>query len=201
MKSKFFGVVKRGPPGEIKKYKMRLVARGDQAQENINWTKSTAAVPTNTTINCLLRAAAVGDLALKQYDVEAAFLSTDIDNDNCYMGLGGPMRLWRFPDGKDRPTPEYDGVRGIELVAWIRRGLYGLRQGMRLFIAALAGVLAGLGLKQSIVDPCLFTKKTRRFEYRYPTSEKSMGGRPMETIVYRTESEFDGMQGGKLTLG
>lgn len=160
LQCKFFGKVKRNADGTINKFKMRLVARGDMAKEHVHFGSSSAPVPSNVIFRALVALAAANGWDITQWDVSTAFLEADIDNDNCYIRMPQHYRRWVYQDGLVRNQPKHRSEHGVELVGHLRRALYGMPQGMRLYIKLFHDFLLEQGFKQSKVDLCLWHKFT-----------------------------------------
>ena len=77
--SKWVFKIKRGPNGEIDKYKARLIAKGYTQVEGLDYTDTFAPVTKFTTIRSLLTLAAQHDLEVHQIDVKAAFLNGELE--------------------------------------------------------------------------------------------------------------------------
>ena len=79
--SKWVFKIKRGPNGEINKYKAHLVAKGYTQIEGLNYTDTFAPVTKFTTIRSLLVLAAQHNLEVHQIDVKAAFLNGKLEEE------------------------------------------------------------------------------------------------------------------------
>jgi len=79
--SKWVFKIKRGPNGEINKYKARLVMKGYTQVEGLDYTDTFAPVTKFTTIHSLLALAAQHDLEVHQIDIKAAFLNGKLDEE------------------------------------------------------------------------------------------------------------------------
>ena len=75
--SKWVFKIKRGPNGEINKYKAHLIMKGYTQVEGLNYTDTFAPVTKFTTIRSLLTLAAQHDLEVHQIDVKVAFLNRE----------------------------------------------------------------------------------------------------------------------------
>jgi hypothetical protein len=153
--------------------KMRCVARGDQCVGDIHMDDTASPVPTPEAFRCLLALSSVRNATLVTWDISTAFLHEELDSEAVFLLLPKQYRLWRYPDGEDRPTATYDGIKGDLLVGHCRRALYGLPQSCRLFVKGLHKTFASQGLKQSPVEPCLFTKETPQWLFQYPDSTQT----------------------------
>ena len=120
-----------------KRYKARLVVKGFQQKESVDYTDIFSLVVKLTTIRLVLRIVTVENLHLEQLDVKTAFLHGDLEED-IYI---------RQPQGFI--------VQGKEsLVCKLRKNLYGLKQAPRQWYKkfdVLCIVLGSQGIKQTIV--------------------------------------------------
>ena len=125
--------------------KGRLVARGFQQIEGIDYTETFAPVIKFTTIRLLLALVAHLNLELHQMDVVTAFLNGDLDED-IYM---------EQPDGCiDNSKPKSD------FVCKLLKAVYGLKQAHRQWHAKIDDFLIDdLGFKTTRSDPCLYIKR------------------------------------------
>ena len=125
--------------------KGRLVARGFQQIEGIDYTETFAPVIKFTTIRMLLALVAHFDLELHQMDVVTAFLNGDLDED-IYM---------EQPEGyviSSKPKSDF--------VCKLLKAVYGLKQAHRQWHAKIDDFLIGdLGFMTTRSDPCLYIKR------------------------------------------
>lgn len=129
--------IKYNSDGTVNKYKARLVARGFQQKQGIDYEETFAPVGTFTSLRLLLAIAVKKDLKLYQFDVESAFLNGDLQH-NIYMYQ---------PSG-------YDDESGR--VCKLKKALYGLKQASRSWNTSIHTTLLDMGFKHSQVDPCLY---------------------------------------------
>lgn len=136
------GISKDGAPYE--KYKARIVTRGFQQKEGIDYAETFAPVVKFTTLRLFFALVAHLDLECHQMDVKTAFLNGDLDKD-VYM---------EQPDGfKDSARPDH--------VCKLKKALYGLKQAPRLWFAKIDSFLISeLDFESSPYDPCLYVFKT-----------------------------------------
>jgi hypothetical protein len=135
-------VLKRkiGPDGKVKRYKARLVARGFQQREGIDFTEIFATVMKPTTWRILLALACHYNWKSYQFDVITAFLNGDLDEE-IYM----------------RAPPGYPCADGEVLL--LKKALYGLKQASRSWYTKFKEEMTKLGWIASMYDPCLFIWK------------------------------------------
>ena len=125
------------------KYKARVVTRGFQQKEGVDYAETFAPVVKFTTLRIFFALVASLDLHCHQMDVKTAFLNGDIDQD-VYM---------EQPQGfKD---PKLDNH-----VCKLKKALYGLKQAPRQWFAKIDSFLvAELRFESSAYDPCLYVRK------------------------------------------
>jgi len=143
--SKFVFRVKRKADGSIDRYKARLVARGFQQQEGIDYEETFAPVAKFTTIRTVLALAAAEQLEVHQMDVKTAFLNGDLEEE---VFLAPP-----------------DGVTGaVSATAgkvWrLKKALYGLKQAPRMWNIKLHEFLTGIGFLRTESDHSLYVRGT-----------------------------------------
>jgi hypothetical protein len=137
---------KRDVYGNIENYKARLVARGLQQQEGVDFEDIFSPTAQSASFRVLCSIAAKQQLDLQQIDVSTAFRKGDL-HDEVYVRpptcLNMSTKVWR-----------------------LQKALYGLRQAAKAWNDKLVTVLTTLGFKPSYGDPCLFIKwKHRRMAY------------------------------------
>jgi len=133
---------KRGPAGEIAKYKGRLVVRGDTQVPYVDYTETWAPVARYTTLRYLLGLCTRNDLALLQLDVATAFLNGEVAEE---IYINEPRGYERGPPG---------------LVCRLRKALYGLKQAARAWYHKLRATLERAGFVACEADECLFKRGT-----------------------------------------
>jgi hypothetical protein len=127
--------------GAILKNKARLVARGYNQEEGIDFEESFAPVARLEAIRIFLAFAAKMNLIVYQMDVKTAFLN-GILREEVYVTQ---------PDGfvdPDRPHHVYR----------LKKALYGLKQAPRAWYDMLSTYLISKGFKKGSVDPTLFIR-------------------------------------------
>ena len=137
--SKWVFKIKRGPNGEIDKYKACLVAKGYTQIEGLDYTDTFGPITKFTTIHSLLVLAAQHDLEVHQIDVKAAFLNGKLEEE-IYL----------------RPPP---GFHDDPKVVWrLLRALYGLKQASKAWYDMLRKTFESLRFMHSEADHSLFYK-------------------------------------------
>jgi hypothetical protein len=129
-------MVKKCPPlksdGSIERYKARLVARGFQQTQGLDYDETFAPVAHMTTIQTLIAVAASSSWTISQMDVKNAFLNGDLQE--VYM---------HPPPGVDTPSGH---------VCRLRRALYGLKQAPRAWFERFISVITAAGFSSSEHD-------------------------------------------------
>jgi hypothetical protein len=123
--------IKTKSNSSIERYKARLVARGFQQTQGLDYDETFAPVAHMTTVRTLIAVAASSSWTIFQMDVKNAFLNGDLGE--VYM---------HPPPGVDTPSGH---------VCRLRRALYGLKQAPR-FIS----IITDAGFSSSEHDPALF---------------------------------------------
>ena len=127
---------KRYPDGTVKKLKARLVARGDQQVEGVDYFDSFSPVVQWSTIRLLLVLSMMLNLKSVQVDYTLAFVQAPAEN-NVFVEM-----------------PRMFDVPGY--VFELKRNLYGLCEAPRNFFQHLKKGLNDRGLKNSKYDHCMF---------------------------------------------
>jgi hypothetical protein len=131
--------LKRGPKGEILRYKARYVVRGFEQQEGIDYAETFASVVKPMSYKALFAIAAALDLEIHQMDVKTAFLYGDIDTEI-------------FVD-----PPE--GMEcGSDQTCRLNKALYGLKQSPRIWYNTLLEFLKTQGFEPLTSDLGIFSK-------------------------------------------
>ena len=133
--------IKTNPDGSFDKMKVRRILRGDR-QHASTYTETFAAVINTATVSIMIALAAANNTILHGFDIKTAYLAAPIDVDNLYCEVPP-----RYID--DRETYP-------DLVAHVRKGIYGTKQGAFTFYCAMTAWLATVGLHPSSADPCLY---------------------------------------------
>ena len=169
--------IKRGPNGEVERYKARLVARGFEQREGVDYQEVFAPTSKQATLRALLSLAAVNDLEVVHLDVKTAFLNGDLEEE-IYMVQ---------PEGYE------EGGRNI--VCRLRKALYGLKQAPRAWHDRLKSELDVLGFTPSIADPSFYICKGQVPIYLLAYVDDliivSADSKLIETKVSALQSKFD----------
>ncbi|CAI7809752.1 unnamed protein product [Closterium sp. NIES-53] len=129
--------IKSDADGKFERYKSRLVAKGYQQKEKVDYKELFAPVVKPTTLSNLLEGAAIKGWVVKQMDVTTAFLNGVIEEE---ISMAQPEG---FDDGSGR-------------VLRLKKALYGLKQAPRQWYLKLRGVLEEISFTPSTADHSLF---------------------------------------------
>ncbi|CAI7811380.1 unnamed protein product [Closterium sp. NIES-53] len=135
--SKWLFKIKSDANGNIERYKSRLVVKGYQQKEKVDYKELFAPVVKPTTLRTLLAGAAIKGWVVKQMDVTTAFLNGVLEEEIFMAQLEG------FDDGSGR-------------VLKLKKVLYGLKQAPRQWYLKFRGVLEEIGFTPSTADHSLF---------------------------------------------
>jgi hypothetical protein len=141
LKNKFVFTKKFNSDGSLNKYKARLVVKGYEQKEGIDFSETFAPVVKFTSLRLLLSLAAINDWEIEQMDFITAFLNGDIEEE-IYM---------EQPKGLE--------IKGQEnKVFLLKKSLYGLKQAPRQWNKKLREYLINYGFKQCVTDNGVFIK-------------------------------------------
>ncbi|CAI7758727.1 unnamed protein product [Closterium sp. NIES-53] len=135
--SKWVFKVKSGADGALERFKSRLVAKGFQQKEKVDFGEIFAPVVQPVTLRTVLAGAAVKGWHVKQMDITTAFLNGILLED-IYMAQ---------PDGYED---------GTSRVCKLKKAIYGLKQAPRCWYEKLEEVSLSGGFKTSQADHSLF---------------------------------------------
>ena len=145
LQSKWVFKTKMQSDGTVQRYRARLVAKGFQMKEGIDYYESFSPVFSYPSFRMVMARAAAMDLQVDQWDLKNAFLQQRIDVEHLYMSP--PAGYDKFlEDGK---TPAALHCLG---------SIYGMVQSSRLLHVRLAKFLLKHGYRQLISDKCVFIK-------------------------------------------
>jgi Reverse transcriptase (RNA-dependent DNA polymerase)/gag-polypeptide of LTR copia-type/GAG-pre-integrase domain len=133
--------IKRTADGSIERYKGRIVAKGYAQREGIDYTETFAPTARFGALRTVIALAAIEDMELESVDISTAFLNGEIDAE-VYM---------QKPEGVEIP-----GFEGPEWVLQLLKGLYGIKQGPRLWSQKLHTALSEIGFKRLECDHSVF---------------------------------------------
>ena len=123
--------------GWVVKAKSRLVARGFKQREGVDFGETFAPTVSSSCVRLLSAIACECDLDLCHFDVDQAFVQSDLEEDV----------FLRLPKG----CGDLSGK-----VVRLNKSLYGLKQASRTWHAHLTTCLKRLGFEQCMTDVCVF---------------------------------------------
>ncbi|CAI7889501.1 unnamed protein product [Closterium sp. NIES-53] len=135
--SKWLFKIKSDADGKIERYKSRLVEKGYQQKEKVDYKEFFSPVVKPTTLRTLLAGATIKGWVVKQIDVTTAFLNGVLEEEIISTQSEG------YDDGSGR-------------VLRLKKALYGLKQAPRQWYLKLRGVLEEIGFTPSSADHSLF---------------------------------------------
>lgn len=125
-----------------RRYKARLVVKGFQQKQGIDFTEIFSPVVKMTTIRVILSIVAAENLHLEQLDVKTAFLHGDLEEE-IYMTQ---------PEGFEVPGTK-------NLVCKLHKSLYGLKQAPRQWYKKFNEFMSNSGFNRCDMDHCCYVKK------------------------------------------
>jgi hypothetical protein len=142
---------KDGIPGvEDPRCKARLVVKGFNQKEGIDFNEIFSPVVRHTSIRVLLAFVALFDLELEQLDVKTAFLHGELEEE-IYM---------EQPEGFIVPEKEH-------LVCRLKKSLYGLKQAPRQWYKRFDSFMIGQNYCRSQYDDCIYFQNFQNGSFIY----------------------------------
>ena len=138
--------MKRKPDRLIDKYKGHIVAQGFSQLQGVHYNEVFGSMARMAAMRAIIAMAATEDLELDSVDVSTAFLNGEIDVE-IYM---------KIPDGlsvEGGPGPGEDPKRWV---VQLLKGLYGIKQGPRIWALKLHSVLTGIGFERTDCDHLVY---------------------------------------------
>jgi hypothetical protein len=135
---------KIGPENSIR-HKARLVIKGYEQVQGIDFGETYAPVSKLSTLRLLLAMSAQRGWKIDHMDVKTAFLNPKIDRDNIFMNL---------PEGIETVDSTLSRSVSVRLL----KALYGLKQAPKLWHDNINEFLLSLHFKNSTTDPNLYVK-------------------------------------------
>ena len=154
--SKWVFHIKRGPDESIQKYKARIVAQGFTQVEGIDFNQTFAPVTKFSSLHTIFALAAKHNLEVHQMDVKATYLNANLQEE-IYM----------------EAPPSFDIPKGHVLK--LLKGMYGMKQGGRVWYIDFSGTLLELGYSRTEVDHAIFVRLTSSFPNIISTYVDDMG--------------------------
>jgi hypothetical protein len=136
------------------RYKSRLVVRGYEQIEDVDYGETYSPVAHFDTLRTLLALCTIHDTEIKQVNFRTAFLNAGLDED-IFISV---------PQGINDECITEEEIDPRTTCFKLSRAQYGLKQPPRMWYQLLTKELIALGYIQCISDPCLF--------YKYNSSSK-----------------------------
>ncbi len=133
---------KRGPNGEVTRYKAHLVTQGFGQQEGIDYLETFVPIVKSASLHVFLAICAQHGWKIRQMDIKSTYLNGTITED-IYM---------HQPKG-------YEEKGSKTKIAKLKKGLYGLKQAGREWYATLHAFLIQLGFRRTHTDHSVFVFK------------------------------------------
>ena len=162
--SRWVNTDKYGPDGQLIKHKSRLVARGFQQEEGIDYEETFASVVKPASTRVLLALAAILSWFVHQGDVKTAFLNSELDKP-VYMKAPKDIKL----------------PRGFCLL--LIKALYGLKQSPRAWYQKLRNTLISWGWRMSAYDPCVFISDSTGLVLEVHVDDINVMGKDIQAIL------------------
>nr|GEX05948.1 ribonuclease H-like domain-containing protein [Tanacetum cinerariifolium] len=137
--------VKYKSNGDVERFKAKLVAKGFNQREGIDYEETFSPVVKIVTIRCILSIAVNNKWPLFQLDINNVFLYGELEED-VYMSI-----------------PEGYSDQGDKRVCKLVKSLYGLKQAPRKWNEKLTSMLIENGFKQSLNNFSLLVKNDKDF--------------------------------------
>ncbi|KAL4561013.1 hypothetical protein LXL04_033173 [Taraxacum kok-saghyz] len=142
LKNKWVFKLKKDGKGNTTKYKARLVVKGFQQKEGIDFDEIFSLVVKMMSIRVVLGLVASLDLEIEQMDVKTAFLHGDLDEE-IYMEQSEGFHVAKME----------------HLVCKLKKSLYGLKQAPRQWYKKFDSFMASHEYKRTDADHCVYLKK------------------------------------------
>lgn len=134
--------IKYQASGAIERYKVRLVAKGYNQIEGIDYQETFSPTAKLTTLRCLLTVVVARHWYIHQLDVQNAFLHGDL-HEAVYMEPPPGLPIRR---------------QGEKLACRLNKSLYGLKKASRNWFSTFSNTIQKFGYQQSKADYSLFIK-------------------------------------------
>lgn len=138
--------VKLNVDGTLLKLRSRLVARGNEQQEGVDFLETYSPVVRTTTVRIILHFAVVNRWYMRQLDVNNAFLHGDLTE---------TVYIKQPPGFEDKAHPEY--------VCLLHKAIYGLKQAPRAWFDKFISFLLEFGFKCNVKNLSLFVYQKEKY--------------------------------------
>ena len=143
--SKWNFKVKYGPNGEITRHKARFVARGFTQVQGKDFNETFSPTVRMATLRTMIACAAQEQAMVGQMDIKTAYLNAPLEEE-VYL-----------------QQPEGFEIGDRDCYLRLKKSLYGLKQSGRNWFNMLKDHMIKLGFKQSLNDPCFFSRNKEDF--------------------------------------
>jgi hypothetical protein len=138
--SRWIFKIKRNEDGSVERYKGRIVAKGYSQRPGVDFDETYAPTTKWAALRAIFAIAALEDLELDSVDISTAYLNGVLpDHHRVYM-----------------QEPEGFEMKDKTWACQLRKGLYGLKQGGRLWYQKLDEVLKGIGFTRTRSDSSVY---------------------------------------------
>jgi len=151
LQSQFIFKLKLAADGSIERYKARLVARGDQQIEGVNYQETFSPVMDMTTARIILAFGVLWGNPPRHGDIPVAYTRAAPEEN---------LEIYLIPPKGMTFTEEEAKNGGTSPILKLTKNIYGLKLAGRLWNQMLHEKLQELGYKQSNVDNCLYYMHT-----------------------------------------
>jgi hypothetical protein len=145
--------IKRDATGAIERYKGRVVAKGFAQRPGVDYTETFAPTARFASLRTVIALAALEDWELESIDISTAFLNGEIDAE-VYM---------KQPEGF-----EAVGHEGHEWVLKLLKGIYGIKQGPRIWSLKLHEALKAIGFTRIESDHSVYIYERKNIKIIVP---------------------------------
>ena len=125
--------------GTVRCLRARLVAKGNQQEQGVDFLETFSPVVRTATIRTVLHVAVTKHWSLRQLDVQNAFLHGDL-KETVYM----------------KQPPGFEDLERPDYVWHLKKAIYGLKQAPRAWFDKFSDFLLAFGFQCSFPDPSLF---------------------------------------------
>jgi Reverse transcriptase (RNA-dependent DNA polymerase)/gag-polypeptide of LTR copia-type/GAG-pre-integrase domain len=140
LKNRWVYRVKTNSDGQQLKFKSRLVVKGFNQVEGLDYEETFAPVARYESIRALLSITAASQLEIIQFDIETAFLNSPLEEET----------FMEQPEGYKLDS---------DLVCKLEKNLYGLKQAPRAWHKTFGEVLKKMGYEPLQSDSCIYCKQ------------------------------------------
>ena len=127
--------------GNIERHKAKLVAKGFNQREGIDYTETFSPVSKKDSLWIIMALVAYFDFDLHPMDVKTTFLNGNLEGE-VYM----------------KQSAGFSSSEGEHLVCKLKKSIYGLKQASRQWYLKFHEVIASFGFEENIMDQCIYQK-------------------------------------------